>query len=91
MEKDRELDNLFKRGFDDPAHQPDFREDDWDAMESMLDGNKKRAGIVSWLPVLAAVAAMLLIAFGLWMFMYKTPKQQQTAVHRISPTDTSNI
>ncbi len=90
MEKDKELDNLFKRGFDDPGHQPDFRDDDWEAMESMLDGNKKRAGIVYWLPILGAVAAMLLIAFGLWMFMHKTPENQQTVKNRISPKDTSN-
>jgi len=88
MEKDKELDNLFKRGFDDPAHQPDFREDDWDAMESMLDGNKKRAGIVRWLPLLGAVAAMLLVVFGLWMFMHKTPEKQRVAVNRISSKNT---
>jgi cytoskeletal protein RodZ len=89
MEKDKELDDLFKRGFDDPEHQPDFREGDWDALESMLDGNKKRAGIVRWLPVMTAVAAMLLIAFGLWMFMHKAPEKQQAAVNRISPKNTS--
>lgn len=83
MEKDKELDNLFKRGFDDPAHQPGFREDDWDAMETMLEGNKKRAGIVQWLPILGAVAAVLLIVFGLWVFVHKTPEKQQAAVNRI--------
>lgn len=91
MEKDKELDNLFKRGLDDPGHQPDFRQNDWDAMESMLDGDKKRAGIIRWLPMLAAVAAMLLLVFGLWMFMHKTPQNQQTAINRISPKDTSNL
>lgn len=88
MENDKELDNLFKRGFDDPQHQPDFMEDDWHAMEAMLDGNKKRAGMVYWLPILGAVAAMLLIVFGVWMLTHKTPKNQQTVINRISPKDT---
>lgn len=91
MEKDKELDNLFKRGFEDSSHQPDFREGDWDAMESLLDGDKKRAGIIRWLPALSAVAAMLLVVTGLWIFMHKSPKNQQTAINRISLKDTSNL
>jgi hypothetical protein len=91
MEKDKELDNLFKRGFDDPVNQPDFRQDDWDDMESMLDGDKKRVGTVYWLPRLGTVAAMLLVAFGLWMFTHKTPENHSVVKIRISTKDTSDL
>jgi len=89
MEKDKELDDLFKSGLDGPGSQPVFRDDDWEAMEAMLDGHKKRPGIVYWLPILSGVAALLLIVFGLWMIIRKPTKNQEATNNRISPKDTS--
>lgn len=67
-DKDRELDDLFKSGLGDPMQEPAFREEDWDAMEAMLDERKKRSAIVRWLPVMATVAAVALL-FLAWAFL----------------------
>lgn len=68
MEKDREkeLDNLFREGLQHPSGNTNFREDDWDALEAMLDKDKKR-GILYFLPI-AAIAATLLLALG-WVLL----------------------
>lgn len=68
MEKDREIDNLFKKGLHDPVNQPAFREGDWDAMEQLLDKKKQRPVSMYWLPVLGSVAALLLLFIGWWLF-----------------------
>src|ERR1700734_434598 len=89
MDKDKELDDLFKEGLDGPGSQPVFRDADWDAMEAMVKGHKKRPGVVYWLPILSGIAALLLIAFGLWMFTRKHRENQDTVINRISRKDTS--
>jgi len=84
MEKDKDLDNIFKGGLENPDGHPAYREDDWDAMEAMLDKGKKRPGIIYWLPVLSGVAALLLVFFGLWFFrpdVIHHQKPQQTAAN----------
>lgn len=75
--QDKDIDNLFKRGLEDPVDQTGFMEDDWNALEQMLDKGKKRRGIVFWLPVLSAVAALLLLFFGWWMFRPQVTDHQQ--------------
>lgn len=82
-EKDEDLDNLFRKGLEDPVNEAAFREADWEAMEQMLDKRKKRTGIIYWLPLLGSVAALLLIFLG-WIFfkpqIAKSKKQQEQAV-----------
>jgi hypothetical protein len=67
MKTEKELDNLFKQGLEEPGNYKDYREEDWDALETLLDKEKKR-GIVFWLPLLSSVAALLLLAMG-WFFV----------------------
>jgi len=79
---DKELDNLFKNGLEDPVDQSGYLEDDWDALEKMLDKQKRRPGLIFWLPVLSSAAAIL-IFFGWWFFTpavvtHNQIKQQQT-------------
>ncbi len=68
-EKDKGLDDLFKKKLEDPVDEAgSFREEDWDALEQMLDQHKKPQGIVYWLPVLSSVAALIAIVFRLVVF-----------------------
>jgi hypothetical protein len=94
MDKDKDLDNLFRRGFEEaPGHPPDMMEDDWDAMEAMLDKGKKRRGVIYWLPIISSVAALLLIAFGIWLFkpeIIRPTKINQSAAVKKTPKDTLN-
>jgi hypothetical protein len=66
-DKEKELDNLFREGLENPPRTANFREDDWDAMEAMLDKDKKR-GILYFLPIISGIAATLLLALG-WFLM----------------------
>ncbi|MES2428850.1 MAG: hypothetical protein V4560_17845 [Bacteroidota bacterium] len=77
MKKEKGIDDIFKHGLEDPVDETVFREDDWDALENMLDKNDKRAGRVYWLPILGSVAAILLAVFGWWLF-----KPQATTVQK---------
>ncbi|MGZ3754714.1 MAG: hypothetical protein ACXVAY_03090 [Mucilaginibacter sp.] len=84
MKKDKEkaFDDLFKAELGNPANEAGYREADWDAFEKMLDGPKKRPGIIFWLPILSSAAALLLV-IGWWLFKPQAAKQnhqQQTAV-----------
>lgn len=88
-DKDKELDNLFKNGLGEPPHQVAYQEGDWDAMEQMLNGSKKRLGLVFWLPALSA-AAMVLVTFGWWWLAPATVKDQtkpQVAIIKTGPKD----
>ena len=71
-EKDRELDHLFRKKLEDPVDQIRYEEEDWDALEQMLDKQKRRKGIIYLLPILSGVAALLLLFFGWWMLQPKT-------------------
>jgi hypothetical protein len=62
-DKEKELDDLFREGLQNPPRTANFREDDWDAMEAMLDEDKKR-GILYFLPIISGIAAMLVLALG---------------------------
>jgi hypothetical protein len=92
-EKDEDLDNLFRKGLEDPVNEAAFRDADWDAMEQMLDKRKKRAGIVYWLPVIGSAAALLLIFLGWLLFrpeVVKNQKQSQMTAARRSNPDSSH-
>ena len=90
MKSEDDLDNIFKRRLEDPANHRAFNEDDWDALEQMLDKGKKRRGIVYWLPIASGIAAMLLLFLGWWFFKPNvkddnTGGQQQVKVKPAAP------
>jgi len=80
-EQDKEFDDLFKNKLSDPPHDGGYMEDDWDALEQMLDRSSKRPGIIFWLPIISAAAAVLLF---LGWFLFKpqvnTVNQQNSQV-----------
>lgn len=69
------LDELFRKGLGSPDREPGFAEDDWNDLEAMLDGGKKRRGgfITPLWPYLSGVAALLLLALGWWFFSIGKP------------------
>jgi hypothetical protein len=78
MKRDqKDLDNLFKKGLEDPANKAAYREADWEAMEQMLDKRKKRSGIVYWLPLTGSAAALLLLFLGWLFFRPEIVKEQK--------------
>lgn len=90
MKSEEDLDNIFKKGLEDPANHRSFNEDDWDALEQMLDKGKKRRGVVYWLPIASGIAAMLLLFLGWWVFKPhvqddNTSGQQQAHVKPAAP------
>lgn len=93
MKAEKELDNLFKQGLEEPGNYKNYREEDWNALEAMLDEDKKR-GIVFWLPLLSGVAALLLLAMG-WFFVKpainKNNNGQIARVVKHRTTDTGKI
>lgn len=68
MKEGEEIDKLFKKRMEDPANNLAYNEDDWDALEQMLDKGKKRPFIVYWLPIVSGIAAMMLLFAGWWFF-----------------------
>jgi hypothetical protein len=93
-ENDNGLDDLFKKKLEDPVGQIGYDEEDWDALEQMLDKRTKRKGLIFWLPIISSAAAVLLLVLGWWNFRTKTDQQHQQirlqAVnhHQKSNTDT---
>ncbi|TFF38202.1 hypothetical protein [Mucilaginibacter psychrotolerans] len=89
------IDNLFKKRLEDPAGNLAYNEDDWDAMEQILDKGKKRPFIVYWLPVVSGIAAMLLLFLGWWFFKptQTTVKKDDTVAVKpaVKGTDTTRI
>ena len=88
-EKDEDIDKLFKNGLEDPVNESAFREADWDAMEQLLDKDKKRPVIIFWLPVVGSAAALIVIFIG-YLFLnpeaVKPGKKDQVAT--VHPADT---
>ncbi|MDB5139917.1 MAG: hypothetical protein JWR12_1833 [Mucilaginibacter sp.] len=76
-EKDKRLDELFRKSLKDPVDETRYREGDWGALEQMLGQDKKRKGIIYWLPILSSVAALLLLFLGWW-----TLRAPQKADHK---------
>ncbi len=75
MNKEKDLDDLFRKKLQDPVDEIGYREADWAALEEMLDGHKKRKGIVFWLPYISGAAALLLLFLGWWMLKPRTSQQ----------------
>jgi hypothetical protein len=80
-DKDKELDDFLRKGLEDPVDQTHYQEKDWDALEQMLDKDKKRRGIVYWLPVLSAAAALLLLFLGWWAFQSNNIQHSDKRLH----------
>jgi hypothetical protein len=78
---DDELNKMFREGLTNPVNHAEYREADWDDLEAMLDGRKKRRGLIFWLPLLGSVAAMLLLVLGYWMFKPTTTTNNTLVNH----------
>lgn len=76
-DREKELDELFRKGLEDPTRNANFREDDWDAMEALLDQDKRRTGMIYWLPLAGGIAAALLLFLG-WLLW--RPNEQPVMV-----------
>jgi hypothetical protein len=80
-ENDKGLDDLFKNKLEDPVNDAaGYNEGDWDAMEQMLDKHHKPKGVVYWLPLLSAAAALLLLFLG-WWFLQPKPGHNEALSH----------
>ncbi|GAB2970786.1 hypothetical protein GCM10027049_00290 [Mucilaginibacter puniceus] len=96
MKEEQDIDKIFRQKLGEPVNQPAYREDDWNALEQLLDGGKKRRGVVYWLPVLSSVAALLLLVLGWWLFKPQTtddtqkPKKQLAKVQQLKKQQTAN-
>jgi len=87
-ENEKRLDDLFKKKLEDPVDEIRYEEGDWDALEGMLDKSSKRKGIILMWPILSGVAALLLIALGIWLFRPKTNGQPDNTIAGHSTKDT---
>jgi len=90
-DKEKRLDDLFKKKLEDPVDEIRYDEGDWEALEKMMDKPKRRGIIYLW-PLLSGVAALLLLFLGWWAFRTKTDNQptkeqiQAAASHKTTDT-----
>ncbi len=62
---DNNLDRLFREGLNNPDRNAAFREEDWKAMEELLDEKPRKRRAVIWLYWLSgSIAAVLVLFFG---------------------------
>jgi hypothetical protein len=66
---DNKLDRLFREGLDKPDGNATFREEDWEAMEELLDQKPKKRDAIFWLYWLSGSIAALLILFFGWALL----------------------
>ena len=88
------VDNIFKKRLEDPATNVAYNEDDWEALEQMLDKGKKRPFIVYWRPIVSGLAALMLIFIGWWYFkadQATVKPNQQATIKPVQPSDTTGI
>jgi hypothetical protein len=91
-QQDEEFDDLFKKKLEDPIDEIGFREEDWNALENMLDERKKRKGIAYWPLLVSSIAALLLIFFGLWLFQPKVNRNNaQNKLHAVNMHPKANV
>lgn len=74
MEEENEIDQLFKRGLNDP--EIPFNELDWEKMERKLDAQGKKRILPLWIFTAGGIAAALLV-FLFWFFLSPVSKDQQ--------------
>jgi hypothetical protein len=76
-EKENSIDKLFGRGLSEPGDNASYQEQDWDAMEAMLDGKKPKGITRSLVILISTIAAMLLLVIG-WLFFNPASKPNNT-------------
>nr|WP_067059601.1 hypothetical protein [Mucilaginibacter sp. L294] len=76
-EKENSIDKLFSQGLSEPGDNASYQEQDWDAMEAMLDGKKPKGITRSLVILISTIAAMLLLVVG-WLFFNPTSKPDNT-------------
>ncbi|PYF75190.1 porin family protein [Pedobacter nutrimenti] len=81
MERDNDIDQLFKQGLKDP--EIPFNELDWQKMEQKLDAQQKRRMVPFWLMSVAGVAAALLLVL-FWIFSGSEQLPVQTGGNQTS-------
>lgn len=74
MNEDNEIDQLFKDRLSDPDIP--FDEMNWEKMERMLDGGKKKRVIPLWVYTAGGIAAVLMISLY-WIFFAAVSSDQQ--------------
>ncbi len=94
MKKEEEdnIDHKFKEGLSKAEDNIAFRNDDWDAMEKMLDEDKRRKGFIFYLPrIISGIAALLLLTLGFFFLRpaTKTGVDKHDVV-KVKPSDTNN-
>jgi len=82
MKEGQDIDKIFRQKLGEPVDQPAYREDDWNALEQLLNGGKKRRGVVYW-PFFTSAAAILLLALGWWLFKPQTTEYTQKPKNQI--------
>jgi hypothetical protein len=76
-EKEDSIDKLFSQGLKDPGNNASYREEDWDALESMLEGRKPKGIIYRLAYIISGIAALLLLVLG-WLFLNPASKPDKT-------------
>jgi hypothetical protein len=77
-EKENSIDKLFSHGLSEPGDDnASYREEDWDAMEAMLDGKKPKGITRTLILLVSTIAAMLLLVIG-WLFLNPALKPDKT-------------
>jgi hypothetical protein len=80
--KENKLDQLFKDGISGSEDRIVFREEDWASMEQLLDGkSSKKAGVLRFIYYASAIAALLLLAIGLYYFNQDKATSKQTKLY----------
>jgi len=79
MKREKDIDNIFKKGFEHPDDNHGHLADDWEAMEKMLDERKKRPFIMYWLPILGGIAALLMLFIGWWLLRPDSTNRHQNS------------
>lgn len=82
-EDENKLDRLFKNELSKTEDNVTYRDEDWEAMEILLD-KRKHKGIVIGLPVIwSSVAAVLLLAFGVFLLTNKIPIKKNNLITKV--------
>jgi hypothetical protein len=76
-EKEDSIDKLFSQGLKDPGSNASYRDEDWDALESMLEGKKPKGVIYRLAYIISGIAALLLLVLG-WLFLNPAQKTDKT-------------
>lgn len=78
------IDELFRKGLNQGKDPVDFREQDWTALAQRLNRYTRRKHATVWLKPLTGVAAILLLAFGIWALWPVTqePSNRQVATEQ---------